>query len=74
MITLKVFPKNKDHFARLLNFLKEILNICDSLNISPMLNASLAVFTYTKNKNMRVNDVDLLIPQADSLRIVPILV
>ena len=63
MITLRTFPKNKEVFVRLLAFLKEILEICGSLGIEPVLNASLAVFVYTKNAEMSVNDIDLLIPE-----------
>lgn len=73
MITLNILPKNKDKFIRLLEFDKEILGICDDLNISPVLNAGFAVFVYTKNKDMKVNDIDMLIPEADFPRIISVL-
>jgi hypothetical protein len=52
-------PKNKEHFARLLEFCKEIIGICNNLGITPILNGSLAAFGYTRNLAMRVNDIDL---------------
>jgi hypothetical protein len=59
MITLEHFPKNKAKFARLIEFLKEVLDICTGVGISPVLDGSLAVFAYTENQEMNVNDVDL---------------
>jgi hypothetical protein len=73
MITLDSLPKNKDKFIRLLEFGREILGICDDLNISPVLNGSLAVFAYTKNTDINVNDIDMLIPEDDFSKIIPVL-
>ena len=52
-------PRNREHFARLLEFCKEIIGICNDLGITPVLNGSLAVFGYTRDQTMRVNDIDL---------------
>jgi hypothetical protein len=52
-------PENKAHFSELLEFGKEILAICRDLGITPLLSGSLAVFGYTRNQAMRVNDIDL---------------
>ena len=65
MVTLHHFPKNKDKFPRLIEFFKEVLDICDELNIAPVLNGSLAVFIYTENQEMNVNDVDLSCSEMD---------
>jgi hypothetical protein len=70
MITLSYFPKNKDKFVRLIDFFKEILKTCDELNIAPVLSGSLAVFAYTENQEMNVNDVDLSCPETDFPRII----
>lgn len=70
MLTLDGFPKNKDKFVRLIEFLKEILDICNDLNITPVLDGSLAVFAYTGNQEMKVNDVDLFCPEVDFHRII----
>ena len=59
MVTLDLFPKNKEKFLQLIQFCDEVLEICKDLGISPILNGSLAVFAYTKNGEMNVNDVDL---------------
>jgi hypothetical protein len=52
-------PRNRAHFSRLLEFCREVVVICQDLDIEPVLNGSLAVFAYTKNEGMRVNDIDL---------------
>jgi hypothetical protein len=69
MITLGDFPKNKEKFIRLIEFFKEVLDICGELNISPLLNGSLAVFAYTGNHEMDVNDVDLACSETEFPRI-----
>ena len=51
--------KNREHFSRLLEFCKEVIAICNDLDIAPVLNGSLAVFGYTQSQVMRVNDIDL---------------
>lgn len=73
MITLNNFPKNKDKFIRLLVFFKEILDICNNLNFSPVLDGSFAAFVYTKNRDINVNDVDLSCPEAEFPKIIKVL-
>ena len=63
-------PKNKRHFSRLLDFYKEVAAICHSLGIVPVLSGSLAVFGYTKNPAMVVNDIDLACSELEFPRIV----
>ena len=70
MIILESFPKNKDKYVRLLGFFEEILDICNNLGISPILDGSLAVFAYTQNLDMDVNDVDTSIPEAEFSKII----
>jgi hypothetical protein len=62
MITLNGVPKNTDEYIRLAIFIKEILDICKDLDITPILDGSLAVFAYTKNRDMDVKDIDLSVP------------
>jgi len=52
-------PKNKEHFARLLEFCKEVVALCSDLGIEPVLTGSLAVFGYTQSQAIEVNDIDL---------------
>lgn len=59
MIALSSFPKNRDKFVKLLKFLEEILDFCEAINVLPILDGSLAVFLYTKDINIAVNDIDL---------------
>lgn len=73
MHRLEDFPKNRDRFVRLVDFLKELLDICSELNIAPVLDGSLAIFAYTRNRGMNVNDIDLSCPEADFPRIIKVL-
>ncbi len=73
MITLDGFPKNKDKYVRLIEFFKEILDICSDLNVTPILDGSLAVFAYTCNHDIDVNDVDTSIHEDDFPRVVKVL-
>ncbi len=52
-------PQNSEHFFRLLGFYQEVVPVCHDLHITPLLSGSLAVFAYTRNPMMRVNDLDL---------------
>ncbi len=73
MITIDSFPKNKEKFTRLTSFCDEILEICKSININPVLSGSLAVFAYTRNPKMNVNDIDLACSEAEFPRIARVL-
>jgi hypothetical protein len=65
MIKLTGFPKNKEKFNRLIEFFKKVLSICTELDISPIVDGSLAVFAYTKNPNITINDIDLSLPESE---------
>jgi len=52
-------PQNREHFSRLLEFCKQVIAICSDLDIAPVLCGSLAVFGYTQDQAMTVNDIDL---------------
>lgn len=73
MIVIDGFPKNRGKFLKLIEFLKQLIEVCNELGIKPVLNASLAVFVYTKNTEMDVNDIDLLIPESQFSNIIRLL-
>ncbi len=73
MITLNGYPRNKDKVRRLIEFFKEILDILNALDVTPVLDGSLAAFAYTGDQTLLVNDVDLSCPEAEFLRIIDIL-
>ena len=52
-------PQNSEHFLQLLAFYQEMIPVCHDLHITPLLTGSLAVFAYTRNPTIRVNDIDL---------------
>ncbi|MBD3329751.1 hypothetical protein GF357_04635 [Candidatus Dojkabacteria bacterium] len=62
-IKLKRLPQNKKHFLELMEFFEDVLGICKTLKITPIVEASLAVFAYTSEPTLKVNDVDMLIPE-----------
>jgi hypothetical protein len=70
MITITGFPKNKGKYTRPAIFAREILDICKDLNITPVLDGTLAVFAYTRNPDIDVNDIDLSCPEAEFPKII----
>jgi len=73
MPSINNFPTNKEQFIRLTNFCKEIIDICNELKINPIVYGSLAVFAYTKEQKMKVNDIDMLILEKDFAKIIKVL-
>lgn len=70
MVTLHYSPKNREKFVRLVEFFKDVLEICEELKINPVLSGSLAVLAYTGKQEMDVNDVDLSCSEVEFPRIV----
>ena len=60
-----IFPKNKEHFKKLIPFAQEIIKICRENKIDPIIYGSFSHFVHTKDKTMNVNDIDLIIPKKD---------
>lgn len=56
-----IYPKNKEHFKKLIPFVQKIIEICRENNIDPIIYGSFAHFYHAKDKNMNVNDIDLII-------------
>jgi hypothetical protein len=67
------FPRDDERLARLLDFAEEVVGICNELGIQPMLSGSLAVLAYTRNENIRVNDIDLSCKENDFAKITGLL-
>jgi len=63
-LTLNSYPKNKDYYQKLIAFGKECLEICKTLNVTPVIHGSLAYLFYTKDGSIEVHDLDLLVPEA----------
>jgi len=57
-------PKNNAYFKNLLEFLQELLPICESLNIKPIIYGSLAYGYYSRDESININDIDVLIPES----------
>jgi 8-oxo-dGTP pyrophosphatase MutT (NUDIX family) len=52
-------PVNTVHFNQLLAFADDVLAICQQIDVSPVLNGSLAVLAYTQQVDVVVDDIDL---------------
>ena len=61
-----MYPKNRAHFKKLVQFGKEILKMCKKHSVTPVLYGSAAHFILTRDKKMNVHDLDFLVP-ADCL-------
>lgn len=68
-----VYPKNKQHFKKLILFAKRILLLCKANKILTVIYGSYAHFYYTKDENMKVNDIDIMIHKKDFLRVINLL-
>lgn len=69
MINLNIYPKNKEHFKKLIPFAQKILSLCNNEGISPVIYGSFAHFAHTKDKNMNVNDIDFMVPKEELKKI-----
>jgi hypothetical protein len=65
MLELRVFPRNREHFSRLIDFMRGVLHVCESLGIEPVASGSLVVLLYTQDETMEVKDVDLSCSEGD---------
>ena len=52
-------PTDNDRIQHLFPFAQDVLAICDTLGIDPVLDGSLAVKAYTQDPSLAVKDVDL---------------
>jgi hypothetical protein len=68
-----IYPKNKEHFKRLIPFAQKIISICREAGFDPVVYGSFAHFYQTKDKTMNVNDIDLAIPKNYFPKIVALL-
>jgi len=69
----KIYPKNKELFKRLIPFAKGIINLFQDKGTAPVIHGSFAHFYYTKDKNMKVNDIDIMIKRRYFFKIIKLL-
>lgn len=67
---MKIYPGNKKHFKKLVNFAKKIILICSENKIKPIIYGSFAHFYYTQDRGMNVNDIDIYIPEKSFGRLI----
>jgi hypothetical protein len=69
-VPLTTLPSNREHFEALWAFFAAVLEVCRTLGVEPVVNASLAVLAYSGCSALEVHDVDLSCPEAEFDRIV----
>lgn len=70
---MAMLPKNKEYFKKLIPFAKKIILILKDAGIEPVIYGSFAHFYHTKDKNIAVKDIDLLIPKKKSIKLIKLL-
>jgi len=73
MKKINISPKNKSQYLKLLKFGEEIVQICKDVGFEPIVYGSLAYFAYTNDCNVKINDIDFLIPKKSYMQIMKIL-
>jgi predicted nucleotidyltransferase len=58
-----LYPKNKEHFKKLIPLVKKIIRSLRENKINPIIYGSFAHFYHTKDEKMSVNDIDLLVQE-----------
>jgi len=58
-----IYPKNKEFFKKEIPFAKKILKLCNENKIPTVIYGSFAHFHHTKDIDMKVNDIDIIIPK-----------
>ena len=66
-------PKNKQLFKELIPFAQRIIKLLQKNKIPPVIYGSFAHFYHTKDKNMKVNDIDIIIKEKDFKKTVKLL-
>ena len=70
MKKINIYSKNKKKFLKLVGFANEVIDILKKLKINPIARGSLAVFIYTKNEQMKVNDIDFLVSEDEFEKVI----
>lgn len=68
-----IYPKNKEHFKKMIPFTQKILKICKDNGIETVIYGSFSHFYHTKDRKMKVNDIDILVRGKNLDRLVKIL-
>lgn len=64
------YPQNKEYFENLLSFYEILFKLCENLKIKPIVYGSLAYAFYTQDKEISINDIDLLVEEKNFDKII----
>lgn len=70
---MKIYPRNKEHYKKLILFAKKIIKLCKTNKINLTVYGSFAHFNYTKDKNLNVNDIDFYVKEKDFSKLIKLL-
>jgi hypothetical protein len=73
MNKMRIYPKNKEPFKKLIDFAKKIMSILRKSKISFVVYGSFSHFYHTKDKGMKVNDIDIMIKNFDFKKLTKLL-
>ncbi|MFC1710620.1 hypothetical protein ACFLZJ_00465 [Nanoarchaeota archaeon] len=68
-----LYPKNKEYFKELIPFAQGIIKLLQKNKIYPVIHGSFAHLYYTKDKEIKVNDIDIMVQRKDFHNIIKLL-
>lgn len=69
----EIYPKNKEHFKKLIPFAQKIMSIFKNNKINFVVYGSFSHSYHTKDENMEVHDIDIMIKNSDFIRVTKLL-
>jgi len=68
-----IYPKNKEHFKKLIPLAKRLFLIYQENRIPTVIYGSFSHFYHTKDENMKVNDLDIMIHKKNFPKVIKLL-
>jgi len=69
----RIYPKNKEKFKELIPYAKKIIKLCKANRIPVAIYGSFGHFYHTRDEKIKVNDIDLLIPERCNKKMIGLL-
>ncbi len=70
---MKIYPKNKELFKQLIPFAQKTITICKNNKINQVIYGSFSHFYHTRDEDMKVNDIDIMIKNSDFPKVIKLL-
>lgn len=69
----KVYPKNKEHYKKLINFSKRVIKLLNQNKIQTFIYGSFSHFYYTRDSKLKINDIDIFVKEKNYPKILKLL-